>query len=301
MTKLQHIAVIAVAVAVMAISLPASAQQNSRSVVTLLTETVRMADEDPRTTYWWTSPSAPAWSQTDKMLLDELEAQNIEFFTPSGQSRISKIYRRPNLSVANASTLAELMGGDRLVVGRVVYEQAGVVGPLGATHVRASVVLTMTRAGTSPDDVGQTLELTRHAYAQDAQSALKIARGRLVEAMGDTISSTVSSGPGRVGWDAGERLIALRNVSRAAALEQVKTFLTGLEGISSVQVRWASQCVIALELNPGSKDTPDTIEYAIRALGNQTFEDFALAREPRPVAEGLAEFLISEPTQTESP
>jgi hypothetical protein len=300
MRKFESVLIIACATLAFLTTAPAAAQEGEEAVVSLLTETVRLADSDAQTGFWWQTPTAPSWTETDAMLRQRLEASNIRFFTPSGQSRISKIYRRPNLSLANASTLGELMGGDRLVVGHVVYEQAGSIGPLGVTHVKASVTLTMTRAGKAAD-VGQTLELTRHAYGNQTDKALKDARSRLVAAMAEAIESSVSTGPGRVGWSAGERLIALRNVSRATVLEDIKTFLEGLEGISNVEVRWAGQGVIALEINPGADDKPDTIEYAIRALANQTFDEFSLARQPRPVAEDLAEFLISEPTQPESP
>ncbi|MGM0555725.1 MAG: hypothetical protein ACQEVA_05015 [Myxococcota bacterium] len=301
MRKFRTVWMLAIAALVLLTTAPAAAQDSEEAVVSLLTETVRLDDAGPQTGFWWQTPTSPSWTKTDEMLLERLEASNIDYFTPSDQSRISKIYRRPSLSLANASTLAELMGGDRLVVGHVVYEQADSIAPLGVAHVRADVTLTMTRAGKAAADVGQTLELTRDAYAESPEDALADARAQLVSAIAEAVVSSVSTGPGRVGWNAGERLIALRNVSRSTVLEDIKDFLEGLEGVSDVEVRWAGQGVIALEINPGAKDRPDTIEYAIRALANQTFDEFSLARQPRPVAEDLAEFLVSEPTQLERP
>jgi hypothetical protein len=301
MSKKYIISILAVAFVLSFATTPAFAQQSQRSVVSLLTETVQLADAEAQTSYWWATPSSPAWTQTDQLLIQKLRGEGISLSGARGESRISKIYRRPDLSLANASTLAELMGADRLVVGHVVYTQSDDVGPIGLSHVAARVELTVTRAGQSAAEAGQTLQLTRHAYADKPGPALEDARRRLVGAISDVVSSSISAGVGRVGWESGERLIGLQNVGRAGALDEVKSFLEGLEGVSNVEVRWAGQGIIALEINPGAQDTPDTIEYAIRALANQTFEEFSLARQPESVADGLAQFLVSEPTQPERP
>ncbi|AWV88458.1 hypothetical protein DN745_03485 [Bradymonas sediminis] len=69
--------------------------------------------------------------------------------------------------------------------------------------------------------------------------------------------------------------------------------MESLDVVKKVSVRWASEGVIALEINPGAVDSSDTIEYAIRALSNQSFERFSLVKNARSRVEGMAEFDVA--------
>ena len=280
-------------------SLAVAQQQDDDSLVVLLTEKTEVRGEAPTSDYWWSSPSSPSWTETDNALRERLHAEGIGVQEPSSDSRISKIYRRPGLSFANASTLAELIGGEHFVVGDVTYRQNADVGPLGAAHVEATAEVSIARTGAPSLQSGKTLTLTRNGYGTSANDALSKSRSELASALGQILVVNLEKGPGRVGWSSGERLIGLRRAASGSSLEGVRDFLESLDGISRVEVRWASQGVIALEVNPGKEDPADTLEYAVRALSNQTFEDFVLARQPNPVSDELAEFLVSEATEIE--
>ncbi len=282
---------------------PASAQSakvppTARDVLPLITEQVAVDQgATPTVRYWWMTPSKPAWTESDKLVRKILTDNHVDLVGLSGNVRISKIYRTPNLSQANAAALGSLVGAKRVLVGTISYERKAPVGPLGLERVAARADVSLVSAQTGAAAVLHRFTVQREGFAGTAAKALTKARTATAQALGKLIASTLMRGPGPVGVQTDEKLIALRNAENGKVLEQITQFLQGLDQVDEVRVRWASEGVIALEVNPGKKDAPDAIDYAIRALKNQKFDGFALAPDSQPSAQGLAEFDVSQSDQ----
>ncbi len=266
----------------------------ARDVLLLVTEEVALEEGESSTVrYWWVKPDSPKWTDSDERLRSALTESGVDLVGLSSDVRISKIYRTPNLSLANAATLGSLVGAKRVLVGTISYERKAGVGPLGLARVAASADISLVSAESGETAALSRFTVEREGFARNADEALEKARQETTGALSAMVANTLMRGPGPVGVYAEERFIGLRNADNALVLQKVTEFLEGLEQVDEVQVRWASEGVVALEVNPGKKDAEDTIEYAIRALKNQTFEEFSLASRGRPSAEGITEFDVT--------
>lgn len=271
----------------------------SNDLLLLITEKVdaRLSDAPtPTLHYWWERSAAPNWSASDKIIRQALKQKEVGVLTPSSKVQISKIYRRPELSAGNAATLGQLVGAKKVLVGTITYSQAEPLEALGLRRVSAyaEIQLMPAESGASPL---QRFTVEREVFSPagdgSVDEALKQAREELSQAVGTLVAATARRGSGPVGVQGEERYIGLRNAESAETLQEVVAFLEGLDVVKKVRVRWASEGVIALEINPGTKDSSGTIEYAIRALSSQSFEKFSLAQSPHPRIEGLAEFEVA--------
>jgi hypothetical protein len=273
---------------------PQDTPATARDVLLLITEEVAL-EEGASTTvrYWWVQPDQPKWTESDAILRNALTQSGVDLVGLSSKVRISKIYRTPNLSLANAATLGSLVGAKRVLVGNITYERKKGVGALGLERVAATADVSLVSAESGETSALSRFTVEREGFAGSADEALAQARQESTDALAALVSNTLMRGPGPVGVQAEEKFIGLRNAENALVLQKVKNFLEGLDQVESVGVRWASEGVVALEVNPGKKDAEDIIEYAIRALKNQSFEEFTLAARGTPSAEGLAEFNVS--------
>lgn len=277
-----------------AIASPATA----RDVILMVTEEVAL-DKDASTTvrYWWVQPEQPQWTESDKILRSALIESGVDLVGLSSDVRISKIYRTPNLSLANAATLGSLVGAKRVLVGNVTYERKQDVGPVGLVRMAASADIKLVSAESGETTALSRFTVEREGFAKTADAALAGVRRETAAALSTLVANTLMRGPGPVGVQAEEKFIGLRNAENALVLQKVTNFLESLEQVDSVGVRWASEGVIALEVNPGKIDAEDIVEYAIRALKNQSFEEFTLATGGAPSAEGIAEFDVTADDQ----
>lgn len=287
------------ALALIAAASPASAQtgdtpSTARDVLPLITEEVALEQDAPPTVrYWWVSPSAPAWTASDQKIRQILRANHVDLVGLSSDLRISKIYRTPSLSRSNAATLGSLVGAKRVLVGTISYRRKAPVGPVGMQRVAASADVSLVSAESGGTTALHRFTVEREGFAATADEALEQARTAASEALATLVARTLMRGPGPVGMRTDEKLIGLHNAENGRVLQAVTEFLESLDQVDRVGVRWASEGVIALEVNPGKKDAPDAVEYAIRALANQSFEGFSLASRAHPSAGSLTEFDVA--------
>ncbi|MFB6264932.1 MAG: hypothetical protein ABEL76_15115, partial [Bradymonadaceae bacterium] len=89
------------------------------AVLALLTEHVETEQGKLRTRFWWKSAAGPAWTETDRALQRHLRRRGLRTSAPDDETRISRIYRHPNLSVDNATALASVLRERRVLVGEV--------------------------------------------------------------------------------------------------------------------------------------------------------------------------------------
>lgn len=272
----------------------------SQDLLLLITEKVDgqlTGAQAPTLHYWWEQASAPKWSASDTIIRQVLGQEQVGVLAPSDRVQISKIYRRPELSAGNAATLGELVGARKVLVGTISYTLAEPVELLGLRRVSAfaEIQLMPAESGASPL---QRFVVEREAFSPRGDEALEQAREALSQALGTLVAATIRRGSGPVGVQGEEGFIGLRNAENAGALEAIMEFLEGLDVVKQVSIRWASEGLIALEINPGTQDSADTIEYAIRALGSQSFEAFTLAQNPRSPVEGMIEFEVAPGAET---
>lgn len=266
----------------------------ARDVLLMITEEVALEEGASSTVrYWWVQPDQPKWTESDKVLRSALTDSGVDLVGLSSKVRISKIYRTPNLSLSNAATLGSLVGAKRVLVGNITYERKQGIGPIGLVRMAATADISLVSAESGETTALSRFTVEREGFAKTADEALARARQETTAALSALVSNTLMRGPGPVGVQAEERFIGLRNAENALVLQRVKNFLESLEQVDAVGVRWASEGVIALEVNPGKADAEDVVEYAIRALKNQTFEEFTLATGGQPSAEGIAEFAVT--------
>jgi hypothetical protein len=282
-------------------AIPAAfAQDNSvpptaRDVLPLITEQVTLEqNESPTVRYWWVQPGSPTWTESDERIRQTLEAKGVDLVDLSSDVRISKIYRRPSLSASNAATLGSLVGAKRVLVGTISYERKQGVGPLRLTRVSATADVSLVSAESGETAALSRYTVEREGFAASADEALEQARKQTTDALSAMIANSLMRGPGPVGVHSEERFIGLRSPQNARVLQEVMNFLEGLEQVDAVQVRWTTEGMIALEVNPGKDDAEDVVEYAIRALANQSFEEFVLSKLARPSADGLTEFSVTQ-------
>lgn len=294
-SKRMLIGLVVLAVQVVASVASAQAPKASDDLLLLITEKVDgglSGEQQPARHFWWEQSATPNWSASDKIIRQVLGQKKVGVLTPSGSVQISKIYRRPELSAGNAATLGELVGANRVLVGTISYSREQPVEPLGLRRVSANaeIQLLSAESGASPL---QRFTVEREAFSPRSDEALSQVRQELSRALGTLVAATVRRGAGPVGVQAEEGYIGLRNAENGETLQAVIQFLEGLDVVTEVNIRWASEGLIALELNPGTKDSADTIEYAIRALASQKFEKFSLVQNAHAAVGGLAEFDVS--------
>ncbi len=297
---------------------PVAAQQTGGDeegdLLMLVTERVESEGEDePEVGYWWANPAEPRWTATDRALEEALGETGVETMAPSGEVRISRIYRTPDLSLDNAASLASLLGARRVVVGEVVYRPASRGVLPGYEGMRVEGRLRVVDVASSEPSVLRTLDVERSVYAQarnskqredDRASLRERVERRFSSAVGRLLERTVAAAAGDVGLEDSEPLLAFRNLRYGRALELVREFLVELDTVSGTRVRWGSEGRIALEINPGARDAQKNVDYAARTLVAHDFDQMTIRRREERGDSGSArlEFVVElaesfEPTR----
>lgn len=274
--------------------LPAQAGAQERGgVVALMTEVVEagVTGEQPVVSFWWSQAGEPQWTASDLALNEALQARGVGLVR-AGEQSISRIYRRPALTTANAAQLGALLGGERVLVGQVTYRPMGPVWPLGVEGLEASAELELVAAGSVEGVSLQRFVITRHYYGEDAGLLLETARQEVGRALGEVAGRGLRRAAGPVGTVGGEALLAVRNASKASHLERVRERLLELDEVHSVIERWASEGIIALEINPGELTSPDIIDYVVRVLEGHSFDNFSISKVTGSRMDGAHELWI---------
>lgn len=287
----QFSALIIVAVFAMVPLSSASAQQGG--VAVLITEVVGegIGAEEPGPRFWWSGGSEPSWTASDRLLFETLISEGVEPFSPQSVN-ISRIYRRPHLPLVNGAQLGGLLGADRVLVGTITYRPMAPTAPLRLPGIIVEAEVELTAAGATDGVSLQRYTVSREVYGEFSTELLTEAKELGTRALGEVLGRSLRRTGGEVGSLNLTQVLALRNVQSAANLDAMRRRLLDLDEVESVVERWASEGIIALEINPGSNLSPDLFEYVIRVLENHSFDDFQLQRSPRPVVNGTAEFWV---------
>ncbi len=278
--------------AVMLLGLPSTAKASEPGdVVVMVTEVVEagIVGDQQQVAFWWRGDASPQWTESDRVVLDALQEAGVGAVRPT-QVNISRIYRRPGLSTTNAAQLGSLLNGRRVLVGEIQYRPLPPVAPLGLRGVEVRAEVELVPAGDTEGVSLNRFSLRRQVYGDDLHDLLDDARYEAGTALGEVMGHSLQRVRGEVGRIDNEGLVAIRNVERAENLELLKRRLVEIDGVDRIVERWASDGVIALELETSGGEGMG--EYALRVLENHSFDEFYIQRIEQPLADGMAEFWI---------
>lgn len=294
-TTISTVLAIAAAVAVTAgLSATAAAQsaESGGRLLLLVNETVERPGEGGVTTrYWWQDPADPQWTETDRILTSELREVPGQVVEPTGETRISKIYRRPELSLDNAASLASLLGARRVVVGNVRYEYSNATDLPGLRAVHVDATLQLVDAASAEPKVLRSFETSRSMFgAGDLEKLGERARKDVAGRAADLLGRVLTAASGRVGVESSEPVLAFHDLRRGAALDRIRTFVAELDEVDEFRVRWASEGLVAFVVNPGAEDSQEALEYVTKAVAEHQFDRMRVTRRELSGDSGAYEF-----------
>lgn len=209
--------------------------------------------------FWW-SGGPPAWTDFDRELQRAMGSAGHAMVQPSQAAHISKIYRRADLSETNAVALGSVLGASRVLLGRVVIEPLP-GRPLGLAGARVVVEVALLEKGAEGVKRLAEFVVERVAYDADPAAATEGARRSAARAVVGQVASGPRRVSGPIGVAAAEPLVVVSAPSRAA-LEAVKAQLAAAPEVDRVEVRWAAEGLVALELNPQGVDSRAVVHGA---------------------------------------
>ncbi len=283
--------VMAVTVVLSGVTSTAMASGDS-DVAVLLTEVTEsgVVGDDDRLDFWWSGSETPQWTMSDEIVFDALREAGVDPAEPE-RLDISRIYRRPGLSTENAAQLGSLLDAERVLVGEIQYLPIGRVAPLGYRGVEARAEVTLVPAGNADGVALDRFSITRRVYGEDGDEALSEVRQKAGQALGEVLGQSLHRSAGQIGGD-GEAVLALRNVERAENLEAVRQRLVELDEVDGVAERWATEGLIALEIESANGDSSGVLDYAADVLEHHEFEEFRAVPSSDPVTEGVTELWL---------
>jgi hypothetical protein len=256
----------------------ASATAQERTLV-LLTEVDVAADGSSTESFWWSGASAPKWTFTDESVRKRGAS-----FEPTGLQRISRIYRRPRLSDANAAALAELFGATTALVGEVRREPLP-VSPLGDAVVRVTVDARLVQPDAGGVVVKQVYGLQRLAKG-DSAVAERLATEQAAASLMNLVDATLERKVAPVGVVTRETAIALHGIPGLAAWREIEGRLAQRDGVDDVSLAWLAEGIVAVEVNTATEENDATIRRIARDLQNEVFAEFELVAAPESESEG---------------
>lgn len=242
-------------------------------------------------TFWWSS-STPAWTATDAQLRGALEREGAGFATPGTTANLSKIYRRPDPTDANALAMASVLGHDRVLVGTATVTRSALA-PLGSVGVSVRLDVRLLTAGNGAPEVLNRFDLTRVSWALTQDEADEAARAEAAAALARALTGAISRSVGPVGIASTELRLGVRDAGTTGHLDAVRRALLGYAGVTDVGVSWASEGIVVLEVNPGVSDPSASVKQYASLLSREPFEDFGLVASASKFPETI-EFRVVE-------
>ena len=269
-------------------------------VVTEQTAEVGSPNDSAVDSYWWGSDTEPMWTPTDIALRDALASHSIPTASVSSAAQLSRVYRRPLLTDSNAVAMASVFGASRVLIGVVRYEPT-TLNPPGLPGWRAVVDCRLLNSRTS--EVLAEVRVRRARWAPNDDEALTSVRTDVTRAVAQSIGASLvaPATPTDVGFAHDELMLGIQAATTRPALDEVRQKLETIAGVTGVVVRWATQGMIVMEVNPGAADARASLEqvfsllttegtpgYLVVPAGEPRFENVLLVRlDPRESQEGV--------------
>jgi hypothetical protein len=230
---------------------------------------------------WWATGQRPQLSSLERGLLEALQERQAPVLDPTGvqdSPRISRIYRSPALSPANAVNLAGLYRVDHVLTGviSVASGQGPAASGLVGTEARAAVSLRAVPSGT----VLLEVEMTRQGFDADPEVARRRATEALGQDLADLVAGALESARAPVGVERTEPFLMVAGLWDRGSLRQVEIVLERQVGVQEARLAWLAEGVAAFDINPAKEEPAATIVSLARALVGAAPEGIKLALEP---------------------
>lgn len=266
-----------------------AAASGGADVSVLLTEVVEdgISDRVEPIQFWWSDPDTPRWTVSDEYVFEGLRSQGLDPAAPT-EVNISRIYRRPGLSTANAAQLGALLDTNHVLVGEIQFFLLGPVAPLFYRGVGARAEVQLVPAGDTDGVELDRFTINRRAFGDDVDEVFEQLRRETARALGELMGRSLRRVQGEIGTVGYDNIIAVRNVGRADRLEAIRTHLLELDEVDRVVERWASEGIIALQIDVKGAD----FAYVRRVLEGHQFDEFELVAADGETVEGVPEYWI---------
>lgn len=193
--------------------------------------------------YWWSSDASQPAGAFDEFLFDGQGAHWVSPRETSPQGAVSSIFRRPDITLNNALSLAGLYGATHILIGDVAREGAEEQAWLGLP--RAEVVFRGFLIEVSSGAVLDEFEVRRVSHDPDGTDLAT--RATVVQAQRAAEAAVQS--PTEVGLLATQPVVIIRSRPGAAPFIAVRGALRDVHpGVVDVSESWATEGNIALSL-----------------------------------------------------
>lgn len=243
--------------------------------------------------YWWETTQS-SFSSFDDALHGAFAATEVNLLRPKATDAVSKIYRRSELSDANAATLAGILGSKWVIVGDLMYSKATPLGPgrlPGVTlELRAKLI---ERKPGGDYRVRDVVELSHTIFESEPGRAAVAAEKELASRISWIVSrhhltpiTADDSVPLAGDW------LVLHGVDDGRALDTVLRALRGNAAVSAARVGWTDGRRIAIEIRSKAGELKAADIRSIAAeVARQPESGFSLESLPNRSA-SLVEFEV---------
>ncbi len=249
--------------------------------------------------YWW-SDTESQFTSFDTVLSESSRAEGLELVEPVKTEKVSRIYRTPELSDANAATLAGILGARWALIGKLFYTKT----PAPGFKVRAGVTLRLEaklleRRDDGTFRIADRIDLRHTQFADELSTATDLAETELARMTVGWVELRLrqpvvsADGPPLSGdW------LLLHDLEDGRTLEAVLRALRDADSVSEARIGWTDGNVVALELTGASGPlSPAAIRAAAASLSP---DERGFSLEPTPSREdSLVEFEVQVLTEAQ--
>ena len=228
------------------------------------------------TAYWWETAAGTPAGAFDERLFDSAGAEWIapSETTPSGS--ISSIFRRPDITLNNALSMARLYGATHVLIGDIAFDGDAEQPWLGLERweVVFRGVVVEVRSGSVVDE----LEIRRVSFEPEGG----VEASRSVADQARRATEALVQSPSEVGLSGIEPVVVIRSHDGAGAFIAVRGALRDVHpGVVDVAEVWATEGQIALSLVLDEGVTFDDVSRSVDALSGVVVEGTLVERVTR--------------------
>ena len=228
------------------------------------------------TAYWWETAAGTPAGAFDERLFDSAGAEWIapSETTPSGS--ISSIFRRPDITLNNALSMARLYGATHVLIGDIAFDGDAEQPWLGLERweVVFRGVVVEVRSGSVVDE----LEIRRVSFEPEGG----VEASRSVADQARRATEALVQSPSEVGLSGIEPVVVIRSYDGAGAFIAVRGALRDVHpGVVDVAEVWATEGQIALSLVLDEGVTFDDVSRSVDALSGVVVEGTLVERVTR--------------------
>ena len=224
--------------------------------------------------FWWADEAVVPSGAFDEALFARAEAGTIAMVSPAAadpSGAISRLFRRADIPINNARSLAGLYGCTQVLMGQVTEQGGESVAWLGLE--RAVLVAELQLYDVDNGTLITDTSLSASAVAATSEDALRVAAERLIEDLAARMAA-VRPVQSAIGDPTGAPVVvvagagtALPYVSFRAALREAHP------GVIEVQEAWAAEGVVALAVSLDEGVVFDDVAAAVSSWSGTTIDD----------------------------